>query len=417
MIQTLFYEPIFNFLMFFYSYTGNLGVAILLLALFTRLITYPLTKRQIKNADKGQEMQEKMKALKKKFKKNQEKLAQEMAKLQAEYLPGQIGGCLNIIIALILLFQVRSVVINLVDQGVHAFNKVAYVESLKFDEDQILLPIDTDIKQEINTIRVKVDAANGNSVEKIINFAILGQADQSKLEEEIVNLNKKLEEDIENSKSRDDIGVYIEQLQNELAISNDITELTIFLRPPSNAKINYDTLEIYFNEIKLTTDQYSYSQGETLNMTFMGADLSKVASDYDIKDVKLFAPYLLIAISVGITQFFATKIQTGAQMKKKVEEMKQKKNDKKSANSKEDEPDLSEIMMQVSQQMTYVFPFVTIFMSLGYLGGANLFPTGVSLFWTGQNTFVIIQHTIMHKDEIKVKLLNHYSIIKNKIKS
>ena len=72
-IRTIFYEPTFNLLMFFYDIVGNLGVAILLLAIVSRLITLPLTRRQMKNAEKNKVFQKEVEAIKKKYKNNIEK--------------------------------------------------------------------------------------------------------------------------------------------------------------------------------------------------------------------------------------------------------------------------------------------------------------------------------------------------------
>ena len=122
--------------MVFYELFGqNLGWAIIAIAAIAKLITIPITKKQLDSAEKMKVFQEKSAQIRKKYGKNKEKMNEELAKLSAKYMPAQLGGCLPLIISLILLFQIRGVVIDLVNQGYHSFNEVAYVESLKKEED------------------------------------------------------------------------------------------------------------------------------------------------------------------------------------------------------------------------------------------------------------------------------------------
>lgn len=404
MIQVLFYEPIFNALILLYNYVGNLGLAILLIAFLSRLITFPLTNKQIKSAGKSQEFQKKMKSLRKKYKNNQEKLTKEMAKLQAEFLPGQLGGCLNLIFAIILLFQIRSVVINLFNQGVHAFNKVAYAESLKFPEDSINLALPEGFSEGEHTITYEVSATNGDTLEQEINFAIAGsEADVDELDQKV----KELDDTLEQPEAAGNIALFIDQFEDDKVIIGVPDEITAYMRPPSNELIDYSTLEVRLDGEVVSEEAIETSQGIKLNLNFLGMDLSKVASDFELTNFSVTLPYILLAVSVGISQFFASKIQTG--LTGGLTDGDEKKGDKdKSAKSKkkdkDDEPDFSELMQQSSKQMIYFFPFFTTLMSMGYLGGGSLFPSGVSLFWTGQNTFVIIQQLIMNRQKVMDKI-------------
>ena len=139
LFHILFYQPIFNALVVFYRlFGGNLGLAIVSVAALSRLLTFPITRMQIKSAEKGKQFQKKYKALKKKYAKNKEKLNQELAKLQAEYLPGQLGGCLPMIVLILFLIQVRFVLRAIVDSGASAFNEVAYPFIAKFADDTVI---------------------------------------------------------------------------------------------------------------------------------------------------------------------------------------------------------------------------------------------------------------------------------------
>jgi len=63
---------------------GSFGLAIIVLTVVIRLITWPLNKRQLNSTKALQEMQPKIQELQKKYGKNQQKLQQEMMKLYKE---------------------------------------------------------------------------------------------------------------------------------------------------------------------------------------------------------------------------------------------------------------------------------------------------------------------------------------------
>ena len=278
--RVLFYQPTFNILVFFYRiFANNLGWAIVFVAFFSRLLTYPITRAQIKSAQKSKEFQGKYDELKQKYGKNKEKLNEELAKLQAQYLPGQLAGCLPIIILIIFLIQVRNVIRAIVEHGAVAFNEVAYPFVSKFAE------------------------------------------------------------------------------------------------------------------------------GTIINLRFLGMDLSKVAADFSWSD-KAIIPYVVLALLVGISQLASTRILTGlrtfGEAGKKKEKSKKKPKKKK---GEEEMPDMTEMMSMANKQMMFMFPILTIITSLGYWGGSNIFPSGISIFWTVQSLFVIIQQVIMNREKVS-QLLN-----------
>ena len=63
---------------------GNFGLAIIALTVIVRLLSWPLTKRQLNSTKAMQEMQPKIQELQKKYGKNKQKLQQEMMKLYKE---------------------------------------------------------------------------------------------------------------------------------------------------------------------------------------------------------------------------------------------------------------------------------------------------------------------------------------------
>lgn len=409
----LFYVPTFNLLMVFYGFVGNLGVAILILAVISRLITWPLTQRQIKNAEKGKDFQKEVDSIKKKYEKNKEKQASELAKVQAKYLPGQLGGCLNLIIALILLVQVRNVIINLVDQGVHAFNQVAYTEAQKLPEDSITTDLS---KLPVGVYDLEYEIVSGDSqLNKVYTFAIVNDDTRgelsAQLDQRLAEITPEQREEQEKLQRQSSIALYIEELQDykdgDPIVIDDPRPVTAFIRPPSRQTIDYEESSVIINSEVVPADQLIISKGVPLNFTFLGADLSKVATDFGFTDIKTVAPYVIIAVLVGVTQLFASRVQMGLNPSMSATPSKDdKKKDKdkkgKGKDKKPEDVSFTELLTQSSKQMTYLFPAITVVWSLGFFGA--FFPTGVSLFWTGQNGFVIIQELITKRKKVKASV-------------
>ncbi len=94
---------------FFYSFTHNYGVSIILMTILIRLILYPLMQKQMVSMREMQKIQPLMKEVQERYKNNKEKLNQELMKLYKEHKVNPMGGCLPLLIQmpiLILLFQV-----------------------------------------------------------------------------------------------------------------------------------------------------------------------------------------------------------------------------------------------------------------------------------------------------------------------
>lgn len=124
----LLFQPIYNVLIIFYRAFGNdLGLAIIAVAILMRILLFPLTMKQTKMAESSKEFNTQLKELKEKHKDDKEKLNAEMVQLQSKYLPGQLNGCLSLIVQLIVIINIYNVVSNLFSQqGIETFNSLAY---------------------------------------------------------------------------------------------------------------------------------------------------------------------------------------------------------------------------------------------------------------------------------------------------
>jgi YidC/Oxa1 family membrane protein insertase len=87
---------------------GNPGLALILLAIVSRMLVYPLTKKQLASARDMQRLQPMMKALQEKHKDDKQKFQEEFWKLCQEHGVNPLGGCLPLIVQMPLMIAVYS---------------------------------------------------------------------------------------------------------------------------------------------------------------------------------------------------------------------------------------------------------------------------------------------------------------------
>ncbi|MCL5981482.1 MAG: YidC/Oxa1 family membrane protein insertase [Firmicutes bacterium] len=93
----------------FYHFSGNYGLAIILLTVLIRLVTWPLTSKQLASAKSMQELQPELKKIQEKYKGNKEKLNEETMLLWKKNKVNPVSGCLPLILQfpiLIAMFRV-----------------------------------------------------------------------------------------------------------------------------------------------------------------------------------------------------------------------------------------------------------------------------------------------------------------------
>lgn len=92
-------EPMLNILVLLYSLLfNNFVLAIIGVTVLVRLITFPLTQRQIRSMKAMQALQPQIKKLQKKYAKDREKLSAETMKLYREHGVNPMMGCLPMLI-------------------------------------------------------------------------------------------------------------------------------------------------------------------------------------------------------------------------------------------------------------------------------------------------------------------------------
>ncbi|HOZ36909.1 MAG TPA: YidC/Oxa1 family membrane protein insertase [bacterium] len=110
----LIYQPLFNLLVFFYNNVSfqDIGIAVLLMTIFIKLILYPLSVKSIRAQKALQELQPKMDAIKAKYKNNQEAMGRELMALYKNEKINPASSCLPLLIQLPFLIAVYNVFRN-----------------------------------------------------------------------------------------------------------------------------------------------------------------------------------------------------------------------------------------------------------------------------------------------------------------
>src|SRR3989338_5418607 len=112
--NTILYEPLFNILVFFYNIVpfNDIGLAIILLTIFIKLILSPFFIQSIKAQRAMQAIQPKLDELKEKYKDSKEKLGPAIMELYKKEKVSPFSSCLPLLIQLPFLIAVYQVFIS-----------------------------------------------------------------------------------------------------------------------------------------------------------------------------------------------------------------------------------------------------------------------------------------------------------------
>ena len=107
----IFYQPLFNFLIWLYNILPghDIGIAILVLTLVIRVILFPLYYQSIKAQKALQDIQPKVDALKKQYANDKEKMAQELMNLYKNDKVNPFSSCLPVLVQFPFLIAVYQV--------------------------------------------------------------------------------------------------------------------------------------------------------------------------------------------------------------------------------------------------------------------------------------------------------------------
>ncbi|HEB70900.1 MAG TPA: membrane protein insertase YidC [Desulfobulbus sp.] len=108
-------KPMLWLLNFFYNFTGNYGVAIILVTILIKGSFWPITQKGMKSMKNMQKLQPKVAKLKEKYKDDPTRMNQEMMALYKTYKVNPIGGCLPMIIQIPFFFALYRVLMAAIE--------------------------------------------------------------------------------------------------------------------------------------------------------------------------------------------------------------------------------------------------------------------------------------------------------------
>ena len=112
-------EPLLVVLKFFYRYTRNYGIAIILLTVLVKALLYPLTRKQFRSMRKMQkEMQRlkpKMEAVREKHKNDKEKLNRELMELYRTHQINPLSGCWPVLVQIPVFFALYNALLHSIE--------------------------------------------------------------------------------------------------------------------------------------------------------------------------------------------------------------------------------------------------------------------------------------------------------------
>ncbi|MDC4224556.1 MAG: membrane protein insertase YidC [Candidatus Manganitrophus sp.] len=109
-------KPIYFILRFFYQFTHNYGVAIILVTVLVKVLFFPITRKSLASMKDMAAIQPKVAALRKKYAGDREKMNRELMNLYKEHQINPFGGCLPMLAQIpvfIALFNVLYTTIDL----------------------------------------------------------------------------------------------------------------------------------------------------------------------------------------------------------------------------------------------------------------------------------------------------------------
>ncbi len=109
---TIIAKPLLHLLVFFHSFVGNWGVAIILLTLLIRVLFFPLSQKSYRSMEKMKKLQPQMQKLKEKYGNDREAMNREVMQLYKAYGANPASGCLPILVQLPVFFGLYQALLN-----------------------------------------------------------------------------------------------------------------------------------------------------------------------------------------------------------------------------------------------------------------------------------------------------------------
>ena len=137
--NTALIAPLMNAMVLLYRYVGNLGLAIILLSFFVRLIMVPFFIPNLKTAKKQRDLKPELDAVREKYKHDKKKQAEMQMELFRKHGINPASGCLTNVVTLLIPIALYGV-INEISRAVDitSINPKLYADWLRFTAGEVL---------------------------------------------------------------------------------------------------------------------------------------------------------------------------------------------------------------------------------------------------------------------------------------
>lgn len=101
---TVIAKPMLSAIKFFHKFTGNYGVAIIIITVILKILFFPLTHKSYKSMKEMGKLQPKMAALKEKYKNDKDAMNRAIMELYRDHKVNPLGGCLPMVVQIPVFF-------------------------------------------------------------------------------------------------------------------------------------------------------------------------------------------------------------------------------------------------------------------------------------------------------------------------
>lgn len=112
---TLFAYPILKILKWLYKFVNNYGLAIILLTLLLKVVTYPLTYKSMKTMKKMAKLQPQLQRIKERYQDDKEALNREMLNMMRNQGYNPVAGCLPMLVQMPIFFALYRVLYSSIE--------------------------------------------------------------------------------------------------------------------------------------------------------------------------------------------------------------------------------------------------------------------------------------------------------------
>lgn len=111
----IFAYPLLKLLKFFYTFLNNYGLAIILLTLLLKVVTYPLNYKSMKSMKEMSRLQPQLTKIREKYKDDKQKLNQEMLSVMKTHGYNPAAGCLPMLVQMPVFFALYRVLYSSIE--------------------------------------------------------------------------------------------------------------------------------------------------------------------------------------------------------------------------------------------------------------------------------------------------------------